>query len=92
MHCGKAYDTVKAFNQHRRHCSKKRPQAGPLLATTDTGSSEHSSRLKHARIAPPEERQIGPDKDDPDNCNSAGLDISPHEVSCQMSFHIQVTN
>jgi hypothetical protein len=68
------------------------PRPGPPLATTDAGSSEHSSRLKRARIAPPEESQIGSDKDDPDNRNNAGLDISPHEVSCQMSFRLQVTN
>ena len=48
---------------------------------TDTGSSEHSLRLKRAHIAPPEENQIKSDEDDPDDRNTAGLDISPHEVS-----------
>ena len=74
---------VKGFDQHRRHCVKKKlkPQAGQPLAMTDAGSSEHSSRLKRARIAPPEENQIESDKDDPDDRNTAGLDISPQEVS-----------
>ena len=81
--CGKAYNTVKGFDQHRRHCVKKKlkPRAGQPLATTDAGSSEHSLRLKRARIAPPEENQIESDEDDPDDRNTAGLDISPQEVS-----------
>jgi hypothetical protein len=68
--CGRVFQSIRSFDQHGRHCRKKRPP--PLTIPL---ASENNTRLssKRARVGSPDK---GNSESDKDGLNVGGPDIS----------------
>jgi predicted nucleic acid-binding Zn-ribbon protein len=86
--CGKVLQSVKMFDRHGRYCTKKSSR----VAKTNPRASEDNTRHspKRARIGSPDKGNGEPDKDDPDDQNVGGPDISiARDVSYRLLFRLQ---